>query len=100
MQTNLGKIQLTDKQIRNWKANGVWDRFHYIDGEVIAVSSQAPTKEQETELRNALLSIPDVEPVVEKEPTDKEKLEALWDFANGDYKKMNEVQVRIDARKG
>lgn len=82
MNTNLGKIALTENQILNWKPSGIWEMFSYINGEVIAVSKIEPTQEQIISLKSELQALPDMEP--------KERVQA---------REFQEREVLIESKK-
>lgn len=61
--TNVGSLSLTENQILNWAPSGIWLRFSYISGRVIAVSSSEPSRAEIEALRLALSSLPDTFPL-------------------------------------
>jgi len=72
--TNIGKIALTEKQVRNWIPSGVWKRFSYIEGEVIGVSEKAPQQSDIDSLIANLSALPDQEPQWEVDAKNAKKI--------------------------
>lgn len=60
--TNIGAISLTNNQILNWSPSGIWVRFSYIGGEVIALSETQPSQNQINALIAELGALPDTVP--------------------------------------
>lgn len=60
--TNIGKVDLTENQILNWQPNGIWTMFSYVNGEVIAVSKDKPTSLQIDEFKAELNNLPNTLP--------------------------------------
>jgi len=77
MLINLGKIELTQNQIKHYQRTELWPKYSYIDGEVLVVSSIDVTEEQIVQKRQEFLSLPDTIPQNELEKQSAEEVEAL-----------------------
>lgn len=71
--TNIGKFTLTENQIKNWAVFGVWERFSYIDNEVIGGSISDPSKSDIDLFVNSIKSLPDSVPAKEQQEQAIEK---------------------------
>lgn len=70
-QISLGTMHLTDNQILNWVPSGIWIRFHYIEKEVIAVSTIDPKPLDIDALRSELQDLPDTPKIEIKSAIDQ-----------------------------
>lgn len=100
MDINLGVIELTDNQ----KAQSNSLKSEHIKGfvfldhkkEVVVVSTRGLTEKEISNLKEGVKTLPDV--AVKVEPTIKEKVDALWDFANGDVSKVEALSAKMQAK--
>ena len=60
--TDVGQVPLTENQLLNYAPFGIWKNFSYVEGEVLAVSSETPSEADISAFTKSLRELSDVTP--------------------------------------